>query len=137
MGALYARSGDIAPSAVVESGASGTTIPVAADLADGGFQSGDLTSAPLDVSVFTVGDKIQHCDGNGTFVQNLEIASISTSPAQIITTVTPSPLPSAGDVVRLAEYDTSTTTAQDAFAWLADSSGTLGAGNDTGKEYSF
>ena len=137
VGALYARSGDIAPSAVVESGASGTTIPVAADLADGGFQSGDLTSAPLDVSVFTVGDKIQHCDGNGTFVQNLEIASISTSPAQIITTVTPSPLPSAGDVVRLAEYDTSTTTAQDAFAWLADSSGTLGAGNDTGKEYSF
>jgi hypothetical protein len=137
VGAIYARSGDIAPAAVVESGASGTTIPVAADLADGGFQSGDLTSAPLDVSVFKVGDKIQHCDGNGTFVQNLEVATISTSPAQIITTATPSPLPAAGDVIRLADYDTSTTTNQDAFAWLADSNGTLGAGNDTGKEYSF
>ena len=136
VGAIYTNTALIAPAAVVESGASGTTIPVAEDFADGGFQSGDLSAFPKDASSFTVGDNLQHCDGNGTFIQNVKIVAIATSPSVITVKTTPSPLPAAGDILRLQSYDGNLSAAKDRFAFIADTNGTLGSSSDAGKEYS-
>ena len=135
VGAIYAKTAIIAPSAVVESGASGTSIPLAEDFADGGFQSGDLSTYPKDVSSFSVGDNLQHCDEHGAFIQNVKIVAIATSPSSITVKTTPSPLPVAGDILRLQPYDGNLSTARDRFAFIADTSGTLGSSSDAGKEH--
>ena len=135
VGAIYAKTAVIAPSAVVESGASGVTIPLAEDFADGGFQSGRLSAAPKDVSSFSVGDNLQHCNDHGVFVQNVKIVAIATSPSSITVKTTPSPLPAAGDILRLQPYDGNLSAAKDRFAFIADTGGTLGSSSDAGKEY--
>jgi hypothetical protein len=138
VGALYSRQGQIGPSAVIVSVA-GTTLTVRQNVLDAalGYQSGATSSpAPYDVSSFTVGDVVDHCDTSGVVAQQLTIASIST-PATIVVTTTPSPTPIAGDVIRLTSYDAATSTARDRFAWFADADGKLGAADDNGKEYSF
>ena len=135
VGAIYTNTAIIAPSAVVESGASGTSIPVAEDYADGGFQSGSSSVYPKDVSSFTVGDNLQHCDENGTFIQNVKITAIATSPSVITVKATPSPLPVAGDILRLQPYDGNLSATRERFAFIADTSGTLGSSSDPGKEY--
>lgn len=138
VGAIYTRQGQIGPSATVVSVA-GATITVRQNYLDAslGFQSGlSSSSAQYDVSTFSAGDVVEHCDTTGVVAQSLTISSISGN-TDIVMTTTPSPTPSAGDVIRLASYDSATTTARDRFAWFADASGKLGAANDEGKEYSF
>jgi len=135
VGALYGLTALIGPSAVVESGASGTNIPIAEDFADGGFQSGDLTTYPKDVSSFSIGDVLQHVDANGVFIQTLTMIGFATSPSSIDVSSTPSPLPVAGDILRLVRYSPSgNTSAKERFAYIADSNGTLNP-TDAGKEY--
>ena len=121
---------------MVESGASGTTIPVAEDFADGGFQSGLGSSYPKDVSSFIVGDNLQHCDEHGAFIQNVKIVAIATSPSVITVKTTPSPLPVAGDILRLQPYDGNLSATRERFAFIADTNGTLGSSSEAGKEYS-
>jgi len=135
VGALYGLTALVGPSAVVESGASGTNIPIAEDFADGGFQSGLGTAYPKDVSSFSVGDILQHVDANGVFIQNLTMIGFATSPSSIDVSSTPSPLPVAGDILRLVRYSPSgNTSAKERFAYIADSNGTLNP-TDPGKEY--
>lgn len=136
VGAIYTNTAIFAPSAVVESGASGTSIPIAEDYADGGFQSGLNPNYPKDASSFIVGDNLQHCDENGTFIQNVKITAIATSPSVITVKATPSPLPVAGDILRLQPYDGNLSDTRDRFAFVADTNGTLGSSSDAGKEYS-
>lgn len=140
VGAIYARSGLIAPSAVVDS-VVGSTITLYENYLDDAraFQSGleDATGAgQYDITNFIQGDVIDHCDSTGAVYQQLTISSL-TSPTTIVVTPSPSPAPARGDVLRLGSYDDVATARQDRFAWLADSNGELGSGNDPGKEYTF
>jgi hypothetical protein len=137
VGALYTRQGQIGPSGVVSS-SSGNNIDLYENYQDSadGLQSGFISGNEYDVDTFTAGDFINHCDSTGVVIQLLKIGSTSGS-GRITCTSTPSPTPVDGDIVRLATYDSSTTTSQDRFAWLSDAAGTLGAANDAGKEYSF
>jgi hypothetical protein len=135
VGAIYTLTSVIGPSAVVEAGSSGTTINIAEDFADGGFQSGLVSTYPLDVSSFSVGDVIQHCDGHGLKIQGLTVTGFTTSPSSLIVSSTPSPLPVAGDVIRLDRYSPAgNASAKERFAYIADTSGTLNP-TDSGKEY--
>ena len=135
VGAIYTLTSVIGPSALVESGSSGTTINIAEDFADGGFQSGLISAFPLDVSSFSVGDVIQHCDQRGVKIQGLTVTGFTTAPSSLLVSSTPSPLPVAGDVIRLERYSPSgNASAKERFAYIADTSGTLNP-TDSGKEY--
>ena len=134
VGALYTRSGVIAPSCVVDSW-SDPTLTVEADYAAGGFQSNSINSAtPNDTSAFLAADIVQHCDQYGVKIQQLTVATIPTATTMTFTS-TPSPSPAAGDILRMEAYTSCVARQTDKFAFLADSSGTLGS--DAGKEWTF
>lgn len=132
VGAIYGSVGQIAPALVVD-GYSAPTLTVELNKAAGGFQSGE-TTITVDTGRFAVGDVVAHCSSVGVQLQLLTIASIPTN-ATLTFTTTPSPAPSAGDVIRHAPYTSGGTAAKARFAYLADSAGTLGS--DAGKEYTF
>ena len=135
VGAIYARSGLIAPSAVVDS-VVGSTLTLFENYPDDAraFQSGLDASGvgAFDISNFQQGDVIDHCDRSGVVYQQLTISSL-TAPATVVVSPSPSPAPAQGDVLRLSSYDDVSTARQDRFAWLSDTNGTLGSGNDPGK----
>jgi hypothetical protein len=132
VGAIYGSVGQIAPALVVD-GYSAPTLTVELNKSAGGFQSGQ-TAITVDTGRFAVGDVVAHCSSVGVQLQLLTIASIPTN-ATLTFTTTPSPAPSAGDVIRHAPYTSGGTAAKARFAYLADSAGTLGS--DAGKEYTF
>ena len=139
VGALYARTGIIAPAATVAS-AAGSVITLWENVDDSGngFASGlmDAGEGEYDVDLFVAGDVLSHCNSLGVHLQALEVASTAGGTTLTVKS-TPSPSPVDGDVIRLASYDTATARAQGRFAWLADASGTLGSASATGKEYTF
>ena len=137
VGALYGLRGYIAPAATVSSSA-GSAISVYENFDDSamGFQSGELSGSPYDLSELVVGDVLQHCDSAGVLLQTLTVLSTAGA-GTINVTSTPSPAPADGDVLRLASYDTALAASRLRYAWLADTNGTLGAAADPGKEYTY
>jgi len=134
---LYGLRGYIAPAATVSSSA-GSAISVYENFDDSamGFQSGELSGSPYDLSELVVGDVLQHCDSAGVLLQTLTVLSTAGA-GTINVTSTPSPAPADGDVLRLASYDTALAASRLRYAWLADTNGTLGAAADPGKEYTY
>ncbi|MCP4248566.1 MAG: hypothetical protein GY778_16070 [bacterium] len=134
VGSLYANAARIAPALKVASYTSGATVTFEEDKAAGGYQSGLLDDAPEDLSDITAGWIMDHCDKRGVVRESgLEVLSVAT-PAVTFTS-TPATPPIAGDVFRVADYDSCTAAQKARYAHFADSDGKLGAFDADGDQY--
>lgn len=141
VGGLYDQPRLIAPAAVVDSWDGGTsTLTLEDDYDTGGFQSGlldfDPYNAPVDLSDFASGDIVDLCNSKGVVQQaNLEIDTIDTGTGQVTFVTTITVTPSAGWIMRMADYANCVSRQTARYAYLANSSGIVGVGSDAGATY--
>lgn len=138
VGALYDNTGLLAPALVVASYEIGTPAQVVFQVnrAGGGYQSGLLTTTigAADDDDLLAGDKLDHCDSRGV-VRQAGLVVLNVGSGVVDFTTPPSTPPIAGDVFRVSSYDTASARQTARYAFHADTSGYLGAGNAPGKQY--
>lgn len=133
VGAIYEGEAYIAPSAEVASYTSGSITVV-----DSTFSEDDLDPIHADVQGFEVGDLIQITDEFGTVRPGASAIKITAISGNVIShdaayAPSGSDVPSAGNIVRVASYSSSSTTQRANWAYKADANNRLGS--DAAKTY--
>lgn len=134
IGALYATGiGAIAPSAQITAWSAGSKrLTVAANA----YATTDNDYFDKDVDGFQAGDKVQIVDQYGTVKEALaEVASTTPGSNYIFLVASPSSTPTSGDILRHAPWDDATTAQRLRWAFIADSTNTLGG--VTARAYSY
>lgn len=114
-GAIYTRSGLIAPSALVASYNAGLLeITVQANA----FQTGNLAAYPKDVSGFQAGDLIDLCDRDHSVLDTFTILSTTPASNAIYIDAIPSVAPTAGKLIKMSDQTSQPTTNTDLWVYL-------------------